>query len=403
MPKVTIIVPVYNVEKYLNECLDSLICQTIDDFEVICVNDGSTDNSKDILNDYQNSYPFVKVINHENNKGLSAARNTGIMNATGEYILFIDSDDYILVETCEKLYKYAKETDSDVVFYNLTFLNDYENGFIRNEQIKNDYPGVYSGIGLFAMYQKEKCPKVESVRQFLRRSFVTNNRLYFREGIIHEDILYYFNVCIRANRAVDLNESLYIYRQRGNSINWSQKEKSAVSLMLCIQSMYAQWLLSDKFLDEENIAVRNFIEQIYISYLYAKPYMNMNVQLGNFKEEAVEIVFNNIGYRKIVFMPDDLDKVKNARKVVLYGAGMVATDVINELSGLETNITNVVVTKSVGYKLFYNIEVSKLEDTQLEKDTLFIIATDVKFQDEMRRNLVNCGYRNYVLPIVQQR
>ena len=135
MCKVSIIVPVYNVEKYLRECLDSIAMQTIDDFEVICINDGSEDNSDRILTEYEKKYKNIKILVHEENKGLSAARNTGIRNAAGEYLLFVDADDYILPETCETLYEQARKTESEVLFYNLSFLNDYESGCIREASI----------------------------------------------------------------------------------------------------------------------------------------------------------------------------------------------------------------------------------------------------------------------------
>ena len=400
MPKITIIVPVYNVEKYLKECLDSLVSQTIDNIEVICINDGSTDNSKEILEDYQNRYSFVKVINHEKNKGLSAARNTGIKNATGEYILFVDSDDFILHEACEKLYKYAKKTDSDVVFYNLTFLNDYENGFIRNEQIKNDYPGVYRGIELFTMYYEDNCAKVESVRQFLRRTFVINNNLFFYEGIIHEDMLYYFNTCKNAGRASDLNESLYVYRQRGNSINWSQKEKSSKGYMCCIQNIYAQWILDDIFSDAENEAVKKYIERLYKAYLYNKPYEYSDIQSSNVKENFAKICISTISYRMVKFTDCDLDRIVQAGCVTLYGAGMVATDVAYALQNIEIEIENVIVSKNLGYRYFNNVKVLCLNEVELKKDTLFIIATDEKYHKEISENLKKLGYENYIFPVV---
>ena len=95
MPKVSVIIPVYNVEKYLRECLDSVVNQTIKDIEIICVNDGSTDGSLDILNEYCSNDDRFVIINQEN-QGLSVARNNGLNSASGDYIAFIDSDDYLL-------------------------------------------------------------------------------------------------------------------------------------------------------------------------------------------------------------------------------------------------------------------------------------------------------------------
>jgi glycosyltransferase involved in cell wall biosynthesis len=104
MPKVSIVIPVYNVEKYLRQCLDSVVNQTLKDIEIICVNDGSTDNSLQILEEYANKDDRIKIINKDNG-GLSSARNAGLEIATGVYIGFVDSDDYIEIETYNEAYK----------------------------------------------------------------------------------------------------------------------------------------------------------------------------------------------------------------------------------------------------------------------------------------------------------
>ena len=118
MTKISIIVPVYNVEKYLKECLDSLINQTLEDIEIICINDGSTDNSLAILEEYQKKDSRIKVFS-QRNQGVSAARNLGIEKATGEYLTFLDSDDRLELNTCEILYKETIAKNSDFLFFGL--------------------------------------------------------------------------------------------------------------------------------------------------------------------------------------------------------------------------------------------------------------------------------------------
>ena len=113
MIKVSVIVPVYNTEEYLEKCLNSLINQTLKEIEIICVNDGSTDNSGKILKQYAKRYPQVKVIEQQNLKQ-GAARNNGVKTATGEYIGYVDSDDWVDLDYFEKLYNTAKKYDSDI-------------------------------------------------------------------------------------------------------------------------------------------------------------------------------------------------------------------------------------------------------------------------------------------------
>lgn len=130
MPIISIILPVYNSEKYLCKCLDSLIAQTFRDIEIICVNDGSTDNCKDILDGYLKTDKRIKVINI-NHLGPSGARNVGIKHAKGEYIMFVDSDDYIDLKTCETAYNEAIDENAQVVLW--AYVSEYTTGR-RNEK-----------------------------------------------------------------------------------------------------------------------------------------------------------------------------------------------------------------------------------------------------------------------------
>ena len=126
-PKISIIIPVYNVEKYLRECLDSCINQTLADIEIICVDDCSPDNSIKILEEYQAKDYRIKIFRHEKNKNLGAARNTGIQNAIGEYVWFVDSDDYIDTKACQILYDAIKEFNVDMLCFSaLKFVDEGE-------------------------------------------------------------------------------------------------------------------------------------------------------------------------------------------------------------------------------------------------------------------------------------
>ena len=109
MVKISIIIPVYNTENYLSECLDSVINQTLNEIEVICINDASTDSSLDILDDYSKYSDKIKIINCSENKGQGNARNIGITQAKGKYILFLDSDDWLELNACEELFKMAEK------------------------------------------------------------------------------------------------------------------------------------------------------------------------------------------------------------------------------------------------------------------------------------------------------
>ena len=209
--KVSIIVPVYNSEKYLEDCLNSLFNQSLKDIEIICVNNGSTDSSLKILNRYKNSDDRFIVISQEN-KGVSDARNIGIKNAKGEYITFLDSDDWLDVEACEKLYNTAKSKKSDILLFShyrysknsvveddrLLYLSKMLNG--ENTTFDKDYESILSSpLGL--------CGK------FYLTSLIKNNSVCFPTNInFGEDRVFFINACINSKAINAINSPFYYYR-----------------------------------------------------------------------------------------------------------------------------------------------------------------------------------------------
>ena len=156
MIKVSVIVPVYNVDLYLVECLDSIINQTLKEIEIICVDDCSTDNSYMILEEYSKKDSRIKLIKHKENRGLGPARNTGIENATGEYISFIDSDDYVSLDFLENLYSTAKKFDLDISITQNVIENDnsnYRNLFFSEKELREyDCEYILSSFSLQCFY-----------------------------------------------------------------------------------------------------------------------------------------------------------------------------------------------------------------------------------------------------------
>ena len=159
MINVSVIIPVYNVEKYLVDCLESVIQQSMREIEIICVNDGSTDSSYDILSEYADKDPRILILNKEN-KGLSAARNTGLRKASGKYILFLDSDDYLSSpDILESLCKKADKEELDQLYFDAKVVFENENvkaansNYITYYQRKKNYTDILSGKELFCEFQ----------------------------------------------------------------------------------------------------------------------------------------------------------------------------------------------------------------------------------------------------------
>ena len=215
---ISIVIPVYNVEKYLAECVDSVLAQTYTDWEAILVDDGATDSSGRMCDEYAKKDSRIRVI-HRENGGLSVARNTGLNAAQGEYIYFLDSDDYILPRTLEELQRTARREQADVVFFD---------GFVFFDECEAD--------DSVSRYTRKKCYQTENGREMLvqllrkdeyrtpfqflfsRKDFFNKHDLQFLEGIIHEDELFTFLVYNADGRVAHCHEQLYARRVRPASI-----------------------------------------------------------------------------------------------------------------------------------------------------------------------------------------
>ena len=225
MADVSIIVPVYNVESYLAMCLDSLTCQSFEDIEIICINDGSTDNSLEILEHYQKFDRRIKIINKENG-GLSSARNAGIKAANGDYILFVDSDDWISSNAVERLYENAKKNNSDLVIFDFCCC-DYSTNRSIITTIEN-YHGKYENKPFNKNTIETRAYKYIPVSAWskLYKTDLIKGKIEFYEDIIFEDVPFWAYIYSHAKRITYLADPLYFYRKnREGSIMCTKGEK----------------------------------------------------------------------------------------------------------------------------------------------------------------------------------
>lgn len=211
--KVSIIVPIYNVEKYLRKCIDSLVSQTLDEIEIILVNDGSPDNSQTIIDEYVEKYPDKVIGLYKENGGLSDARNYGIPYAKGEYIGFLDSDDYADVTMFEKMYTEAKQSNADIVTC----------GYYGIDESKGTYRYFQKGnMKQFGMSLKEN-PKLlytnapYAWNKIYRRTLFEKSGILFPKGLLYEDIATVYPLFMYANKISKVNEALvyYILKREG--------------------------------------------------------------------------------------------------------------------------------------------------------------------------------------------
>lgn len=223
---ISIIIPVYNVENYLEQCLDSVINQNLNDIEIICVNDGSTDNSLNILKKFASQDKRIRIISKENG-GQASARNLGIQEANGKYISFVDSDDFIKNDMLTKLYEIAETYDLDIAMCKVS-LYDNNSGKINNN-------AWYYKLGVFENCNKKifnhndthefTCEiSVTPYNKIYKTSLLKENNILFPEGLIFEDEKFFYDVYLRAKKVSIVDEFLYYYRvnRKGSTVDISK-------------------------------------------------------------------------------------------------------------------------------------------------------------------------------------
>ena len=250
MTKVSIIVPVYNVEKYLKRCLDSLVNQTLKDIEIICINDGSTDGSLTILNEYVRNDDRIVVINQENS-GVSVARNNGIDVAKGEYVGFVDSDDWVSEDYFEKLYNFAIQNNAEIAVGSIIRLHKFN----RRKFLTFDKAIVTSDINL----KFELCDMPEKSyvwNKIYKSSKLKEIGLKFEEGIVFEDCIFTPQALFYFDKMVTVPDSYYFYWRRSNSIVKQKDEKS-------LSNMAYAHKKAQKFIEEHNIDISSHKPDCY--------------------------------------------------------------------------------------------------------------------------------------------
>ena len=221
---ISIIIPVYNVEKFLCDCLESVIAQTYEQYEVLLVDDGSTDSSAKICKEYCERDSRFRLICKENG-GASSARNAGLKEALGEYIYFLDSDDWLEKDALEALIKCARKESADVVFCEAYAVNE-KTGEVRTQNYS--YHDFYeTGIPHKQMKSMVKNKEFHVVvwLLLLKKEMLMRNHLAFIEGIMYEDVVFTYQVFCLAERAAHVHRVLYNRRYRDDSVMTSKKSE----------------------------------------------------------------------------------------------------------------------------------------------------------------------------------
>lgn len=391
---VSVVIPVYNTERYVAETLKSVLDNEFDGYEVICVNDGSTDHSEEIITEISNEYENVIVVNQKNS-GVSIARNVGIENSRGKYILFLDSDDKMAPTTLKDVYSCMEKNELDVLhfggetFFESDDLAEKYDVFSHMYKKSGKYEEVCSGIELLHQIQEQNDYSVNMAVQAFRRDFINENGIRFYAGIIHEDNLFCFQSLFRAKRAFCITDTYFFRRIRQDSIMTSVK---TYKNLLGYYIVYIQEL---HYLFDEKL---DFEQQGYIMRVIHGIYANIKSMYVEISEEEREIFFDEVNKRsnfyRFFFKVNILPRIENEQKwencrVELEKNKSVCNNLQGKLSSLENNNAEleqrIVENEKELDNLARTIEVGQKEirerDELLDKQNQKI----QKYTDEIRR------------------
>ncbi|MDE6914706.1 MAG: glycosyltransferase, partial [Lachnospiraceae bacterium] len=331
MLNISVIVTVYNLEKYIRNCLDSILNQKGTEYEVICVDDASTDGSGAILEEYEKKDCRVKVIRLLENRGLASARNEGYRHAVGEYLYNIDGDDLLVENAVSRMYGCAKENDLDLLGFSARAFFDNEdahrfgneNDYVR----KHDYPRVYQGPEVVAeLISNGDRANANRVLYCYKRSFFIENGLYDEEGLRYADDSM-FSYYVTARRAMCIPDQLYLRRYREGSIVTSPLKKRYLESMAVLFCVEMERWRKMKFSPEVNWQIEKYFDRRL-------------KEIGNlqemFQEDGTEETYleshpaDSYFYKRFIKQEPryidclsqmQLNRIRQAKALILYGAG----------------------------------------------------------------------------------
>lgn len=439
--QISVIIPVYNVEKYLSECLNSVLNQTIPFDEIILINDGSTDGSRKICYDFQLRNPQIQIIDQEN-AGPSVARNIGMDFATGDYLLFLDADDMLSPVMCETIKNVMiRNSFLDAVYCAADFIKETDVDFPRTGYAIDENVAGYVMEGFTSLkkifpvkYQMSACMSV------YRKSFLKENRIKFINGILYEDRFFSLHVITEARSVIYIQDKLYIRRFRaestimspasrkkmqdvlfGHQIEWNYiKENKKWNTDKALMQYYA--LCSYYMAFQKDVSSQKERElQIQYALTFLKswlPYfiiecMSLNEltfllhalktagRNNNLFEEVRGVKTDLIQYKKNIEKRlkekcrDKLNSLpfKNKLQVGIYGLGRHTECMLNLYQSMIGDILSdiyFIVTETGNINIFWNRKVQCVKN--IEPNTGCVVLSSKMYQEEMRENLIEAGF-----------
>lgn len=309
----TVVIPVYNIEKHLKRCVESVLAQEWHNYDILLVDDGSTDSSPQICDDYAKVYDFISVI-HKKNGGLSAARNTGISNAEGEYVYFPDSDDWLEPNTFSELSDVIEELTYDIISFNREFVTSEEDKLISAKSRIQKLSGKQA---LLEMLKQSDVTGFANDKIYRKKLFLDND-IEFPVGKYYEDLGTNYKLFLKATKVYVTNQKYYHYLiTNPDSITQSWNEQKLQDIFGFYREIYYSPLIREKFEELEIEILQAFYINGLIHILSSLYKSNISAQYSDIEKDIKqEIVKNSLGVTKLLNQPNKI-------KYLLYKLGLL--------------------------------------------------------------------------------
>ena len=403
---VSIIIPVYNMEKYLNDCIESVVNQTYKNIEIICVDDVSTDHSLSILEKYANQDTRIQIIRNEKNGGLSFSRNKGFEKARGKYTYYLDSDDCLKADAIEKLYCYAEEYDTDAIYFNSSVFGEVETvgkGPSLQYRLKNISKKVYEGPALFKILNENQVYVNSVWRRFWKTAFLIENDLKFEDAMrTSEDEPFSVRAILCGKRMMIVDEIYHVYRRREGSIS------TTADRIIAINEFRGYCILLDfwqkrQFTSDINDVLRRYMNRKLITV--KRVYMRNKAVISkeDFKSGTEQHLFEVLllqEYEQFLNGVDEsvVKQIKSYKYVIVYGAHIYASEVVEMLERKKIKIDSLAITRMHERAEGINgVPVHSIKDLDYMKDdAIVVIGVGKRNRKDVIATLEKHGFMNYI-------
>ncbi len=400
MCKVSVIIPVYNVEKYLGACLDSVLAQTLREIEVICIDDASPDRCPEILDEYAKTDPRIQVIHLPENHQQGYGRNRGLERAKGKYVYFLDSDDMITPTAMEELYELAERDQLNGIFFDSQVV--YENAALERKHSgysavrKGEYENrVYSGQELLDLFFEQHEWDCYVQREFWQRDYLSEKGIRFPEGTEHEDEYFAFAAIVQAKRMRNISKQFFIRRYRENSVMTRPAHPKD------FHGYFVNYCKMVDLVTRQDIhshGADNNIAHMYEKMLQFFPlFSEREDPYAWFSTEEERRIYYLFQYarKNEQYCIDKVEKLCEqlpaSSRVWIYGAGILGKAAYKGLMYAGYVINGFIVSSMKGnpHALFGHA-VQSIEDVQMDKNSIVVIA-------------VAKNYRQEIIPMIKKR